>query len=224
VNPGRPGSSDSLFGEEEAREVDEINLDPTIKKTSSHALVSNSPANPPVSRSPRPSTSSTTSKPPSQKAPPKSVVATASTTSGGNVPPHPVGAMPPPTYFVPPAATRYFPTPPMPQPSVTPFYPSAPPPVSPVPPPSSGSPSNATGGGDSLRRSNPYSETETPSPKKRRVRHCAKCGSPTCKGRGGGSNCPNACRDCGKVECKGRSSTKPGRVCETAAVTSSVTD
>jgi hypothetical protein len=220
VNLGRPGASDPLFSEEDTREVDEIILDPTIKKMNGHALVGTSPANPSVSKSPRPSTSSTTSKPPSQKALPKAVVATASTTSGGNP------AMPPPIYFAPPPAIpgmRYFPTSPMPQPAVAPFYQSVPPPpVSPVPPLALSSPSNAPGAPESLRRSNPYSETETPSPKKRRVRHCAKCGSPTCKGRGGGSNCPNACRDCGKVECKGRSSTKPGRVCETTA--SSVTD
>lgn len=69
---------------------------------------------------------------------------------------------------------------------------------------------------DSLRRANPYAE-DSPSPKKRRVRHCAKCGSETCKGRGGGSNCPNPCRDCGKMDCKGRSSTKPGRLCDNRA-------
>jgi hypothetical protein len=69
---------------------------------------------------------------------------------------------------------------------------------------------------DNLRRSNPYVE-ESPPNKKRRVRHCAKCGSETCKGRGGGSNCPNPCRDCGKLDCKGRSSTKPGRLCDNRA-------
>ncbi|CCA68005.1 hypothetical protein PIIN_01872 [Serendipita indica DSM 11827] len=74
------------------------------------------------------------------------------------------------------------------------------------------------GGGaphESLRRPNPYLDTDEPTPKKRRVRHCAKCGGQTCKGRGGGSNCPNPCRDCHRMECKGRSSTKPGRMCDT---------
>ncbi|KAG8825583.1 hypothetical protein FRC17_008613 [Serendipita sp. 399] len=73
----------------------------------------------------------------------------------------------------------------------------------------------AGSGADNLRRPYPYGGDHDEPPKKRRVRHCAKCGSPSCKGRGGGSNCPNPCRDCGKLDCKGRSSTKPGRLCDT---------
>lgn len=69
---------------------------------------------------------------------------------------------------------------------------------------------------EQLRRPYPYNDTEPPPAKKRRVRHCVKCGSENCKGRGGGANCPHPCRDCGKKECKGRISTKPLRPCENA--------
>lgn len=70
------------------------------------------------------------------------------------------------------------------------------------------------GSPENLRRPNPYSDGDSSPNKKRRVRHCAKCGSETCKGRGGGSNCPHPCRDCHKTDCKGRSSAKPGRPCD----------
>jgi len=229
MNAGRPGGSDSLFGDEESRETEEANVDPVMKTPTNHALPTNSPVNGPANGSPRPSTSSTTSKTPSQKTQAKQAVAPSPVPSSGNATIHPASAMPPPTYFAPPAPApmRYFSAQSIPPATVSHFYPTVPPAVGVLPAASlsSASPSsNAATGNDTLRRANPYSETETPSPKKRRVRHCAKCGSPTCKGRGGGSNCPNPCRDCGKVECKGRSSTKPGRVCETAAATSSVTD
>lgn len=42
----------------------------------------------------------------------------------------------------------------------------------------------------------------------KRIRHCCKCGSSECKGKGGRAFCANACQDCGKVdECKGVSGT-----------------
>lgn len=46
------------------------------------------------------------------------------------------------------------------------------------------------------------------SPTKRTPRHCSKCGSMECKGKGGRTFCQNPCRDCGKVDCAGRVSRK----------------
>ena len=48
---------------------------------------------------------------------------------------------------------------------------------------------------------------------KRSPRHCSKCGSQECKGKGGRSFCANACQDCGKLECKGRNSRRPDKKC-----------
>ncbi|CAA7267544.1 unnamed protein product [Cyclocybe aegerita] len=48
---------------------------------------------------------------------------------------------------------------------------------------------------------------------KRSPRHCCKCGSQDCKGKGGRSFCTNACQDCGKAECKGRNSRRPDKKC-----------
>ncbi|KAF9532698.1 hypothetical protein CPB83DRAFT_635148 [Crepidotus variabilis] len=48
---------------------------------------------------------------------------------------------------------------------------------------------------------------------KRSPRHCCKCGSQECKGKGGRSFCLNACQDCGKLECKGRNSRRPDKKC-----------
>ncbi|KDR78727.1 hypothetical protein GALMADRAFT_244245 [Galerina marginata CBS 339.88] len=48
---------------------------------------------------------------------------------------------------------------------------------------------------------------------KRSPRHCCKCGSQDCKGKGGRSFCANGCQDCGKVECKGRNSRRPDKKC-----------
>lgn len=50
----------------------------------------------------------------------------------------------------------------------------------------------------------------------KRVRHCVKCGSHDCKGKGGRAFCTNRCQDCGKMECKGRNSKRPDRTCEDA--------
>jgi len=48
---------------------------------------------------------------------------------------------------------------------------------------------------------------------KRSPRHCCKCGSQECKGKGGRSFCMNNCQDCGKLECKGRNSRRPDKKC-----------
>ena len=48
---------------------------------------------------------------------------------------------------------------------------------------------------------------------KRSPRHCCKCGSQDCKGKGGRSFCMNGCQDCGKLECKGRNSRRPDKKC-----------
>ncbi|KAJ7056788.1 hypothetical protein C8F01DRAFT_1154952 [Mycena amicta] len=60
----------------------------------------------------------------------------------------------------------------------------------------------------------PGGATLSASPKPRAPRHCCKCGSQTCKGKGGRSFCPNACMDCGKMDCRGRNSRRPDRRCE----------
>ncbi|KAJ3888010.1 hypothetical protein GG344DRAFT_54556 [Lentinula edodes] len=51
-------------------------------------------------------------------------------------------------------------------------------------------------------------------PRQRNPRHCSKCGSTTCKGKGGRSYCTNACKDCGRFECRGRNSRRPEKNCE----------
>lgn len=53
-------------------------------------------------------------------------------------------------------------------------------------------------------------------PLHKRVRHCVKCGSNECKGKGGRAFCTNPCQDCGKLDCKGRNSKRPDRTCADA--------
>ncbi|KAG6888793.1 hypothetical protein C0995_005978 [Termitomyces sp. Mi166 len=48
---------------------------------------------------------------------------------------------------------------------------------------------------------------------KRSPRHCCKCGSQDCKGKGGRSFCVSGCQDCGKLECRGRNSRRPDKRC-----------
>ena len=48
---------------------------------------------------------------------------------------------------------------------------------------------------------------------KRSPRHCCKCGSKECKGKGGYTFCENTCQDCGKLECRGRNSRRPDERC-----------
>lgn len=85
--------------------------------------------------------------------------------------------------------------------SVTTTGPSNPNPISP-PPPLGNEPPNPP-----AKRAYPFLDEESGSvdgPRKRNPRHCSKCGSADCKGKGGRSFCMNACRDCGKVDCYGR--------------------
>ncbi|KAI0046175.1 hypothetical protein FA95DRAFT_1573310 [Auriscalpium vulgare] len=72
---------------------------------------------------------------------------------------------------------------------------------------SASAPNPAKRGGDVL-------DTQTPPAK--RVRHCVKCGSKECKGKGGRVFCVNACQDCGSAECKGRNSKRPDKTCADA--------
>ncbi|KAL0945423.1 hypothetical protein HGRIS_000915 [Hohenbuehelia grisea] len=51
---------------------------------------------------------------------------------------------------------------------------------------------------------------------KRAPRHCCKCGSQDCKGKGGRSFCNRPCQDCRKLECKGRNSRRPDKSCAEA--------
>ncbi len=48
-------------------------------------------------------------------------------------------------------------------------------------------------------------------PSKRRPRHCLKCGSADCKGKGGRMLCTNPCQDCGLPDCQGRR--RPHKTC-----------
>ncbi|KAJ7220316.1 hypothetical protein GGX14DRAFT_586555 [Mycena pura] len=52
--------------------------------------------------------------------------------------------------------------------------------------------------------------------KPRNPRHCCKCGSQTCKGKGGRNFCTSACMDCGKFDCRGRNSRRPDKRCDSA--------
>lgn len=85
----------------------------------------------------------------------------------------------------------------------------------PQPPPQSGTPEQ-----NSLKRPFGYgdsnSEVSILEPSQKRTRHCCKCGSQECKGKGGRSFCLNACQDCGKLECKGRNSRRPDKRCAEA--------
>ncbi|EIN04018.1 hypothetical protein PUNSTDRAFT_146764 [Punctularia strigosozonata HHB-11173 SS5] len=53
-------------------------------------------------------------------------------------------------------------------------------------------------------------------PAQKRYRHCCKCGSQECKGKGGRAFCFNPCQDCGKLACKGRNSKRPDKTCADA--------
>ncbi|KAJ7470815.1 hypothetical protein FB451DRAFT_1559394 [Mycena latifolia] len=50
--------------------------------------------------------------------------------------------------------------------------------------------------------------------KPRNPRHCCKCGSQSCKGKGGRTFCTSACMDCGKFSCRGRNSRRPDKRCD----------
>ncbi|KAL1691130.1 hypothetical protein GGG16DRAFT_54216 [Schizophyllum commune] len=49
---------------------------------------------------------------------------------------------------------------------------------------------------------------------KRSPRHCLKCGSQDCKGKGGRQHCQNPCQDCGKVVCRGRNGRRRDKPCQ----------
>ena len=87
-----------------------------------------------------------------------------------------------------------------------PPYPYFPPPGHPPPP----QPPNI------LKRTFALVDGPNDEPTHRRVRHCVKCGSSECKGKGGRTFCTNPCQDCGKLECKGRNSKRPDRTCADA--------
>lgn len=78
--------------------------------------------------------------------------------------------------------------------------------VQPAQPDTSVADSSSSENAATTKRPYPFSansSSESVSPAKR-VRHCCKCGSSDCKGKGGRAFCTNACQDCGKVEgCKG---------------------
>ncbi|KAJ7760614.1 hypothetical protein DFH07DRAFT_740527 [Mycena maculata] len=52
--------------------------------------------------------------------------------------------------------------------------------------------------------------------KHRSPRHCCKCGSAACKGKGGRTFCTNPCQDCNKFTCPGRTSRRADRKCDSA--------
>ncbi|KIJ62873.1 hypothetical protein HYDPIDRAFT_157013 [Hydnomerulius pinastri MD-312] len=60
------------------------------------------------------------------------------------------------------------------------------------------------------------SEVAILEPSQKRTRHCCKCGSQDCKGKGGRTFCLNACQDCGKIDCRGRNSRRPDKLCSEA--------
>lgn len=67
--------------------------------------------------------------------------------------------------------------------------------------------------GCSSASAGPSSSVISSNSNKRSPRHCSKCGSQECKGKGGRSFCTNTCQDCGKLECKGRNSRRPDKKC-----------
>ncbi|KAF9233170.1 hypothetical protein BU15DRAFT_54289 [Melanogaster broomeanus] len=88
------------------------------------------------------------------------------------------------------------------------------PPPPPPPPAHSGADQNGMkrpfGYGENM------SEVAILEPSQKRTRHCCKCGSQDCKGKGGRTFCLNACQDCGKIDCRGRNSRRPDKVCSEA--------
>ncbi|KAJ4474309.1 hypothetical protein J3R30DRAFT_3507398 [Lentinula aciculospora] len=82
---------------------------------------------------------------------------------------------------------------------------SSPTPVPPVPISNSATTTTAT----PLSNAN-----ESAKSRQRNPRHCSKCGSTSCKGKGGRSYCTNVCKDCGKYDCRGRNSRRPEKNCK----------
>ncbi|KIJ14416.1 hypothetical protein PAXINDRAFT_169796 [Paxillus involutus ATCC 200175] len=83
-------------------------------------------------------------------------------------------------------------------------------------------PSPAQPGADQNGLKRPFGYGENTSevailePSQKRTRHCCKCGSQDCKGKGGRTFCLNACQDCGKIDCRGRNSRRPDKLCSEA--------
>ncbi|KAJ7746247.1 hypothetical protein B0H16DRAFT_1556757 [Mycena metata] len=73
--------------------------------------------------------------------------------------------------------------------------------------PSDGSGAGPEDGGGSSSSTEPPVKTRNP-------RHCCKCGSAACKGKGGRNFCTSACMDCGKLTCRGRNSRRPDKRCD----------
>ena len=69
---------------------------------------------------------------------------------------------------------------------------------------------NAPGPSSLAKRAGDALSAEPPT---KRIRHCVKCGSKDCKGKGGRNFCTHACQDCGKMECRGRNSKRPDKTC-----------
>ncbi|KAG0701222.1 hypothetical protein DFH29DRAFT_982795 [Suillus ampliporus] len=88
-----------------------------------------------------------------------------------------------------------------------------------APPPSTSQP-HTPNEPNGLKRAYGYGENTSEvailEPSQKRTRHCCKCGSQDCKGKGGRTFCLNACQDCGKIDCKGRNSRRPDKVCSEA--------
>ena len=128
---------------------------------------------------------------------------------------HPVAPPPEFTHTFPqqPAYIPYaYGQPPPPPPPFGYYAPAPPPPPPPLPSATPAPPS-------SMKRTFALmdgSHDPNLSEPQKRVRHCVKCGSHDCKGKGGRAFCTNRCQDCGKMECKGRNSKRPDRTCEDA--------
>ncbi|KAH7884794.1 hypothetical protein F5I97DRAFT_1502772 [Phlebopus sp. FC_14] len=126
----------------------------------------------------------------------------------------PAQPQPPPFTFTQPGPYVTYPY------AAYPYYPQAAPsqsaPPAPPPPP----PTHPAAEHNSLKRPFTYGENATEvailEPSQKRTRHCCKCGSQDCKGKGGRSFCLNACQDCGKIDCRGRNSRRPDKICSEA--------
>ncbi|KAH9838455.1 uncharacterized protein C8Q71DRAFT_751363 [Rhodofomes roseus] len=135
-------------------------------------------------------------------------------------------AAPPPSISQgpPPPANGVAPPPPPQYPGyVQPYGPYAYPPYSyfqPAAPPPPPDPNPATPNPNLLKRTFSIVDGSPDSglsePMQKRIRHCCKCGSNDCKGKGGRAFCTNPCQDCGKLSCKGRNSKRPDRTCSDA--------
>ncbi|KAJ7284420.1 hypothetical protein C8J57DRAFT_692488 [Mycena rebaudengoi] len=81
-----------------------------------------------------------------------------------------------------------------------------------------GSSSMNGGGGESSNNASNNASSGSSSgvvgSKPRNPRHCCKCGSQTCKGKGGRTFCTSPCMDCGQFECRGRNSRRPNSRCD----------